>query len=139
MTSSLLAPVAIPVADLIRTARFYDAFLGPLGFRRLAHAGPYLGYTNGPISLWFVAAGSEGAVSEERPHVAFEVASAEEVSAFAHALRNAGVAPHREPDEHRELRPGAVSALWLDPDGAVVEVHAPRPRRVAVVPGRRRR
>ncbi len=136
MTSSRPSPVAIPVADLVRTARFYDAFLGPLGFRRLVRAGPYLGYSNGPISVWFVAAdparSGAGAAGDERDHLAFEVGSEAEVTAFAQALRVAGLPPDRGPDEHRDLRPAAVSSLWLDPDGAVVEVFAPRRSRAPV-------
>ncbi len=134
--------MAIPVADLVRTARFYDAFLGPLGFRRLVRAGPYLGYSNGPITLWFVAGGparpGNAAPGDERDHLAFEVGSEAEVAAFARALRTAGLAPERAPDEHRDLRSAAVSGLWLDPDGAVVEVFAPRRARAAVAVAPRR-
>ncbi len=143
MTLSRPAPVAVPVSDLVRTARFYDAFLGPLGFHRLVRAGPYVGYSNGPITLWFVSQVGDGptggAPQDERDHLAFEVGSEEEVAAFAQALRAAGVSPARGPDEHRDLRPAAVSSVWLDPDGAVVEVYAARRRRVPMAAAARRR
>lgn len=146
MSLSLHVPVAVPVADLARTARFYDAFARPMGFRRLARAGPYLGYTNGPITFWFVAADrapatEEAPSGEERDHLAFEVGSESEVRALAAALDGQGLVPHRQPDEHRDLRAGAYSAVWLDPDGAIVEVYAPLRRRApapTIRPARRR-
>jgi len=134
----VLKHVSLEVTDVARSEWFYDRFLGRLGFRRFVRDAGYLGYTDGTVTVWFVAArtprvhrkpptGDEEVVAD---HLAFEVGSADAVRAFEQELAKSDLVPYFRGEERPEFRPGYFSAIWTDPDQVVLEVYAvgPRPR-----------
>ena len=47
--------VSIGVREIGRARRFYDAALGPLGYRRLSEGADSLGYGRDGIAFWLLA------------------------------------------------------------------------------------
>ena len=129
---AVLKHVSLEVSDVARTEWFHDRFLGRLGFRRFVRDASYLGYTNGDLTIWFLRSrtprvrrspptGDEEVVAD---HLAFEVASPDEVRALETALGKEELYPYFRGEEHPEFRPGYFSAIWTDPDQVVLEVYA---------------
>jgi catechol 2,3-dioxygenase-like lactoylglutathione lyase family enzyme len=128
----VLKHISLEVSDIARTEWFYDRFLGRLGFRRFVRDAGYLGYTDGQLTLWFVAGrsprvhrkpptGDEEVVAD---HLAFEVGSPTSVQELEAELAKADIYPFFRGEEHPEFRPGYFSAVWTDPDQVVLEVYA---------------
>ena len=53
----MLDHVGLEVADLDRSARFYDALFRPLGVRRVFESGAAIAYGSHEPRLWIVARG----------------------------------------------------------------------------------
>jgi catechol 2,3-dioxygenase-like lactoylglutathione lyase family enzyme len=116
--------VGFEVADLKRSARFYDAVFFALGARRVFQSPQAVAYgVNGP-RFWIVVRGREPAAGYG--HVALEASGRAAVDA-AHA---AGLASGGADDGSPANRPqygGRYYAAYLcDPDGLRVEVVARR-------------
>jgi catechol 2,3-dioxygenase-like lactoylglutathione lyase family enzyme len=114
----------IGVADVTRSARFYDAALGALGLRRVAQmpegeGTDGIGYGVEYPVFWIDRFHPHGV----KQHTAFAAKSRAEVDAFyAAALRAGGVdngAPR--PREAEGYPPGYYAAFVLDPDGNNME------------------
>jgi catechol 2,3-dioxygenase-like lactoylglutathione lyase family enzyme len=115
----------IGVADVRRSAAFYDAALGALGLRRVvelpAHDGSDgVAYgTDSPV-FWIDRFHPHGA----KQHTAFAAASREEVDAFHLAALKAGGTDNGAPGlrDTREGYPrGYYATFVLDPDGNNIE------------------
>jgi catechol 2,3-dioxygenase-like lactoylglutathione lyase family enzyme len=145
MARGLLHHVSLEISDVVRAQFFYDRFLVPLGFKRFVAADAYLGYTDGGLTLWLLKSpkprihrhppsGEEEVIAE---HLAFRVPSAGAVREREQALAREEIYPLFAGEEHPEFRPGYFSAVWVDPDGIVLELYAfeekgrGRPRRPA--------
>lgn len=109
----------IGVADMGRSARFYDAALGVLGMRRVRQMPENLG-TDGigygfdfPV-FWIDTFHSHSV----RQHTAFKAGSRAAVDAFHAAALAAGGADNGPPGQRR---PGYYAAFVLDPDGNNME------------------
>lgn len=144
---AVLRHISLEVRDLVRAEWFYDRFLGELGFRRFVRESNYLAYTNGDLTVWLLRTlaprvhrspprGDEEVVAD---HLAFEVKTPDEVRALESALTRAELYPFFKGEEHPEFRPGYFSAIWTDPDQAVLEVYAiaATPRKRHATPARR--
>jgi catechol 2,3-dioxygenase-like lactoylglutathione lyase family enzyme len=112
--------VGFEVADLPRSARFYDAVFFALGARRMHESSHAVAYgTNGPL-IWFVTRG----LSPESAygHLALQASGKAAVDA-AHA---AGIASGGRSDGLPGQRPQYgrryYAAYLCDPDGLRVEV-----------------
>jgi hypothetical protein len=136
-TKAVLKHLALEVSEIARTKWWHDRVLGRLGFRRFVENAGYLGYTNGATSLWLIRP-TPGRVHRKPPtgdeeviadHLAFEVASAEEVRRVQDDLARQEIYPIFRMAEHPEFSPGYVSATWVDPDQIVVEVYNVTPPR----------
>jgi catechol 2,3-dioxygenase-like lactoylglutathione lyase family enzyme len=112
--------VGFEVSDLARSARFYDAVLYPLGWRRMVDSEHAVAYgINGP-QVWIVVRGR--APGPGYGHVAVQASGKAAVDA-AHAggLANGGAddgAPGPRPQYGRRC----YAAYLRDPDGLRVEV-----------------
>ncbi len=115
----------IGVADVARSAVFYDAALGALGLRRAMLLPPNdgsdaVGYgVEHPIFWidWFHP-------HSVKQHTAFVARSRAEVDAFYEAGLNAGGTDNGPPslrDTARGYPPGYYAAFLLDPDGNNIE------------------
>jgi catechol 2,3-dioxygenase-like lactoylglutathione lyase family enzyme len=115
----------IGVADVARSARFYDAALGALGLRRVMELPPGqatdgIGYGLGYPVFWIDRFHPHGV----KQHTAFAARNRGAVDAFhAAALRAGGTdngAPGFRSDEDGNP-PGYYAAFVLDPDGNNIE------------------
>jgi len=112
--------VSVEVSDLERSARFYDALLAPLGWRRITQAADTIGYglLDHPVFV----------VSERRPafpgsgHVCFEAAAIPAVKAAWEAGVAAGGRDDGEPGVRPHDRLGRYAAYLSDPDGHRLQV-----------------
>ncbi len=114
--------VSLPVADLARSAAFYDAALAPLGFKRIKSSPGAIGYGRTHPVFWLLARRAEGAA---RPglglHVALGAESREAVDAFHRAALAAGGVDNGAPGLRPEYHPSYYGAFMLDPDGSKIE------------------
>lgn len=116
--------VGYEVADLERSARFYDAVLFPLGVRRMLSSGQAIAYgVEGP-TLWIVVRGRDPGPSYG--HVALRASGRAAVdAAYAGGLRGGG-SDDGPPGPRPQYGEGYYAAYLRDPDGLRVEVVARR-------------
>lgn len=137
----MLHHVSIGVADVERAAKFYDAVLGALGYKRVAEYMPYaVAYGVTSPSFWVqLPSNKEAASVGNGSHVSFSARSTHAVDNFHQtALENGGTdegAPGRRPD----YGPDYYGAFVLDLDGNKIEATlnpepAPAKRRAAAKP-----
>lgn len=115
----------IGVADVARSAAFYDAALGALGMRRViqlpaAAGGDAVGYGVGYPVFWIDRFHPHGV----KQHTAFSARNRAQVDAFHAAALNAGGTDNGAPglrDTSTGYPPGYYAAFVLDPDGNNIE------------------
>ena len=112
--------VGFEVADLARSARFYDALFAPLGGRRVFDGEAAIGYGVHEARLFIVARG-------RRPgptfgHVAISAHGRPAVDAAYAAAIGAGGRGDGPPGVRHQYGPTYYAAYVLDPDGLRVEV-----------------
>lgn len=114
----------IGVADVARSATFYDAALGALGLRRVAQLPPgdgsdAVGYGVDHPVFWIDRFHPHSA----RQHTAFAARSRDEVDAFHGAALQNGGTDNGRPGLRDTLGypPGYYAAFVLDPDGNNME------------------
>lgn len=116
--------VSIGVRDIVRTRRFYDAILAPLGVRLLSDSPTSLGYGRDQVVLWI--GHSDRPVPADPSsglHFCFDAPTRSGVDAFhAAALAHGGLdngAPGLRPD----YDPNYYAAFAIDPDGYRIEAY----------------
>jgi catechol 2,3-dioxygenase-like lactoylglutathione lyase family enzyme len=111
--------VWIRVADLAACRRFYETVAPALGLRvaqtRLPDMFPLAGEHRHAMFV------HDGQPVTENLHLAFPVASDEEVAEFHRVATAAGYRDNGAPGERPQYHPGYVGAFVLDPDGNNVE------------------
>ncbi len=115
----------IGVADVARSAAFYDAALGALGLRRAMQLPPHdgsdaVGYGVDYPVFWIDRFHPHGV----KQHTAFAAKSRAEVDAFHEAALKAGGTDNGLPglrDTALGYPPGYYAAFVLDPDGNNIE------------------
>ena len=111
--------VSVEVSDLERSGRFYDALLGPLGWRRHVETDKLVGW--GIVKpIFFAAAGAPGAPSAG--HVCFTASGIPAVKASWEEGTAAGGSDDGAPGPRPEYGASYYSAYLRDPDGNRVEV-----------------
>ena len=116
---SVIHHVSIEVSDLERSGRFYDAFLGPLGWRRHTDNDQQIGW--GIVKpIFFASAGGSGEAGSG--HVCFGASGIPAVKAAWEAGAGAGGTDDGAPGPRPEYGAGYYSAYLRDPDGHRVEV-----------------
>ena len=126
----MLDHVSLGVSDLVRSQRFYDAALRPLGLVRIVNferRGSDYGDAPGSLGVEFTITLEEGVMPSRGMHICFRAPDRDAVVAFhraalAHGGRDDG-APGLRPRYHATY----YGAFVLDPDGHRVEAvcHAP--------------
>jgi catechol 2,3-dioxygenase-like lactoylglutathione lyase family enzyme len=111
--------VSLEVSDLERGARFYDAVLGALGWRRLTEEPDRIGW--GIVKPVFYAS-SRHPVAPGGGHVCFAANGIPAVKAAYEGGLGAGGTDDGAPGQRPEYGPGYYSAYLLDPDGNRVEI-----------------
>jgi catechol 2,3-dioxygenase-like lactoylglutathione lyase family enzyme len=112
--------LGLEVADLARSAAFYDAIFFPLGIRRMFEAERAIAWGVNDARFWIA--------DRERPpnaafgHVAFEASGRPAVDAAYAAGLRAGGRSDGPPGPRHQYGPRYYAAYLLDPDGHRVEV-----------------
>ena len=116
----MIAHVAFEVADLARSARFYDAVFTALGVRRMRDAPAAIAYGRAEPAFWIVARGRPPAPGYG--HVALAAAGRAAVDAAWAPGLAAGGTDDGAPGLRSQYGPRYYAAYLLDPDGLRVEV-----------------
>jgi catechol 2,3-dioxygenase-like lactoylglutathione lyase family enzyme len=123
----VLDHVALEVADLARTARFYDAVVHALGGRRIVDSPGGIGYGRDRPELWLMPRSEDAprpAAGGPAPagHVALTASGRRAVDAAHAAGLVAGGRDAGSPAPRDYGPPTYYSADLVDPDGARVEL-----------------
>ena len=111
--------VSVDASDLERSGRFYDALLGPLGWRRQVESEERIGW--GIVKpVFFVTA--RDPIGPGGGHVAFTASGIPAVRAAWEEAAAAGGEHDGAPGPRPEYGAGYYSAYLRDPDGHRVEV-----------------
>src|SRR5882724_10720621 len=111
----------IGVANVARSAAFYDAALGALGWRRVAQLPQNDGAYGVDYPIFWIDRFHAHGVKQ---HTAFAARNRSEVDAFHAAALKAGGVDNGPPglrDSARGYPPGYYAAFVLDPDGNNIE------------------
>lgn len=119
--------VSIGVADIPRSARFYDAALGPLGYTRLSDGETSLGYGAKEVQLWLGATGKPVKADKDSGlHFCFVAPDRKAVDAFHAAALAAGGSDNGKPGVRTDYGPKYYAAFVVDPDGYRLEAYCGR-------------
>jgi catechol 2,3-dioxygenase-like lactoylglutathione lyase family enzyme len=120
----MLDHISIGVRDLTRAKTFYDAVLGPLGYKALHTDNGSAGYGGDAPIFWVLAATSP--VTDDPNsglHFCFKAPDRKSVAAFhAAALVNGG-SDNGAPGVRESYSPTYYAAFVRDPDGYRLEAH----------------
>ena len=124
----MLHHVTLDVANLARSAGFYDALLSPLGWRRIFSEADAIGYGFFDDLLLVLALGRRPAPGTG--HFCVAATGTPAVKAAFEAGLGAGGRSEGRPSERQGYEPGYYSAYLRDPDGYRVEVAVRHPARI---------
>jgi catechol 2,3-dioxygenase-like lactoylglutathione lyase family enzyme len=116
--------VSIGVSDIPRAKAFYDAVLGPLGYKRLSDGDSSLGYGKDGVGLWIGAAKRPvKADMESGLHFCFVAPDRKSVDAFHAAALKTGGKDNGKPGVRADYSPTYYAAFVIDPDGYRIEAY----------------
>ena len=118
----MIVHVGFEVADLARSARFYDAIFHALGARRMFESDRAIAYGHDHEQFWIVERGRPPAPGYG--HVALAAAGRPAVSAGYEAGLANGGSSDGEPGMRPQYGPSYYAAYLRDPDGLRVELVA---------------
>jgi catechol 2,3-dioxygenase-like lactoylglutathione lyase family enzyme len=118
----VLDHIGLEVADLQRSARFYDALFARLGIRRVFESEAAIAYGSHEPRLWIVERGR--GPGPGFGHVAIAASGRAAVDAAYAAALHAGGRDDGPPGPRPQYGSRYYAAYLLDPDGLRVEVVA---------------
>jgi catechol 2,3-dioxygenase-like lactoylglutathione lyase family enzyme len=114
--------ISISVADLERSARFYESTLAPLGLSRLVSRPATIGFGKKYPEFWInLRAGMAQVAPESGTHICLRARSAADVDAFHAAALDAGGRSDGAPGLRPHDRVRYYAAFVIDPDGNRIE------------------
>jgi catechol 2,3-dioxygenase-like lactoylglutathione lyase family enzyme len=114
--------VSVGVADLERSASFYEAALAPLGLSRLVSRPATVGFGKKYPEFWInLRAGMAPVAPESGTHICLRAKSSSDVDAFHAAALNAGGRSDGGPGLRPHDRVRYYAAFVIDPDGNRIE------------------
>ncbi|MGY3453426.1 VOC family protein [Bradyrhizobium sp. USDA 4353] len=114
--------VSVGVSDLVRSARFYELALAPLGMTRLIERPATIGFGKTYPELWInLRAGMPRISPDTGSHLCFRAKTIAEVDAFHAAAVEAGGVSDGAPGLRPHDRVRYYAAFVLDPDGNRIE------------------
>jgi catechol 2,3-dioxygenase-like lactoylglutathione lyase family enzyme len=115
--------ISIPVRDLERSTRFYEAVLGPLGMSKLRDWPATAGFGKTYPEFWLNhRPGLAPALADSGAHVCLRARGTDVVDAFHAAALRAGGTSDGAPGPRPEYHENYYAAFIRDPDGNRVEV-----------------
>jgi catechol 2,3-dioxygenase-like lactoylglutathione lyase family enzyme len=120
----MLDHVSIGVRQIVRTKRFYDAALAPLGYKCLSEGAGSLGYGRDAVVFWISTVDRPVAANEKSGlHFCFSAPTKKSVDAFHAAALAAGGRDNGKPGLRKEYGPDYYAAFVADPDGYRIEAY----------------
>jgi catechol 2,3-dioxygenase-like lactoylglutathione lyase family enzyme len=114
--------ISVGVADLERSARFYEATLGALGLARLVTRPATVGFGKAHPEFWInLRAGMAPVPPGSGVHICLRAKSTSEVDAFHAAALSAGGRSDGAPGLRPHDRVKYYAAFVADPDGNRIE------------------
>ncbi|WP_315714506.1 MULTISPECIES: VOC family protein [unclassified Bradyrhizobium] len=114
--------VSVGVSDLVRSARFYERALAPLGLTRLIERPTTIGFGKAYPEFWINLRPAMARVpADTGSHVGLRARSMAEVDAFHAAALEAGGVSDGAPGLRPHDRVRYYAAFVLDPDGNRIE------------------
>ena len=121
----MIEHISLPVADLDRSAAFYDAVLSALGMTRTKEVPGAIGYgpTERPAPVFWLLAHTDRtpAVAGAGLHVGFEANDRAAVDAFHATAMEHGARDSGAPGPRPEYTQPFYGAFVIDPDGFKIE------------------
>jgi len=130
----MLHHVSIGVADVERAAKFYDAVLATLGYRRVMEFLPHaVAYGDAHPTFWVqLPHDQQSASTGNGAHFAFIARSKAAIDAFHAAAIAAGGMDNGTPGPRPDYGPDYYGAFVIDPDGNKIEATlVPEPPKAA--------
>lgn len=120
--------ISIGVRDIQAARRFYDAALGPLGYRCLSVGDSSLGYGDAAVALWILAS-EQPVPADPRSglHFCFRAPSRSAVDAFHAAGLAVGGRDNGKPGLRPDYGETYYAAYVVDLDGYRVEAYCAQP------------
>ena len=120
----MLDHVSIGVRDIKSAGKFYDAALGPLGYKRLSDGADSLGYGAERPALW-ISASKRPVPADEASglHFCFAAKTRAAVDAFHAAALKAGGKDNGKPGIRADYSKNYYAAFVVDPDGYRIEAY----------------
>ena len=119
----MLHHVSVGVTDMERAARFYDAVMDALGYKRIMEFPGAIAYGENAIpELWIgFPQDRQPAVVGNGIHIALQAKSRQDVHAFHEAALSAGGTDDGAPGPRPQYTPEYYGAFVRDPDGNKIE------------------
>ena len=119
----MLHHVSVGVTDMERAARFYDAVMKALGYKRVMDIPPYgIAYGETMPEFWIGGPADRQAPSSGNGvHIALQAKSRQDVHAFHEAALAAGGSDDGAPGPRPQYTPEYYGAFVRDPDGNKIE------------------
>ena len=119
----MLHHVSVGVRDVERAAKFYDAILSALGYRRVMEFLPYaIGYGDAHPSFWVqLPANQQAATAGNGVHISFIARSKGAVNKFHQAALAQGGTDAGEPGPRPDYGPHYYGGFVYDLDGNKLE------------------
>jgi len=119
----MLHHVSVGVRDVERAAKFYDAVLGALGYKRVMEFLPYaVAYGDAQPSFWVqLPHNQQVATAGNGVHVSFIARTKEAVDSFHDAAMELGAQDAGEPGPRPDYSPDYYGAFVFDLDGNKLE------------------
>jgi catechol 2,3-dioxygenase-like lactoylglutathione lyase family enzyme len=129
----MLHHVSVGVADVERAAKFYDAVLGALGYKRIMEFMPYaLAYGETAPNFWIgLPHDQKSAHPGNGAHVGFSARSKDAVHKFHAAALAHGGSDNGSPGPRPDYGPEYYGAFVIDIDGNKIEATVHNPPKVA--------
>ncbi len=118
----MLHHISLPVADLDRSSRLYDASLAALGYRRVCSAEGFAGYgVEDDEDEFAIKHAVPSASAGPLFHLAFAAPSQDSVDAFHEAALAHGATDNGAPGLRPDYGPDYYAAFIIDFDGHRIE------------------
>jgi len=130
----MLHHVSVGVADVERAAKFYDAVLGALGYKRVMEFMPYaLAYGETAPNFWIGLPHDQKSASVGNgAHVGFMARSKDAVHKFHAAALAHGGSDNGAPGPRPDYGPDYFGAFVIDIDGNKIEATLHKPPKAKV-------
>lgn len=115
--------VSVGVANLERSANFYEAVLAPLGLTKLVVRPSTIGFGKAYPEFWInLRAGMKPVSPESGTHICLRTRAAADIDAFHAAALKVGGQSDGTPGLRPEYHASYYAAFIVDPDGNRIEV-----------------